>query len=369
MLHLNLPAEHEGFWTCFFRRAKWLMLGVLAPETVLLAAGGQWASAKRSVADMKSHGSDSWTLAHAFYADSGGFLLQPLDSSPFPVTAKQIHYMVKQNYLSVPDISEKEIFDKSKADYVTKTIACLQTGWFVTECAARAIQKLPVSPIELSTCAIILCTVTIYFFWLQKPLNVATPTTLTVGESMQTILQRAGSDAEKRFWNTPLDFVEPPTNYTFCNWPALANRLGPYRKPLVRIPNDRNPRLYGLRQRFLYTLILVIFSTISFAELYFEFPTNIEKTVWRVACIVCEASLLVHAIGEGVVLCQKSPPFDYIYIEGYKLQWPANLLFFVPAATYFVARIALIAVAVSSLRMMPAKSFVQVQWSAFIPHL
>lgn len=94
----------------------------------------------------------------------------------------------------------------------------------------------------------------------------------------------------------------------------------------------------------------------------------IEKTVWRVACIVCNASLLVHAIVEGAVLCKQSPPYDYEYIEGYKLQWPANLLFFVPAAMYFVARIAVIAITVSSLRMMPAKSFVQLQWSAFIPH-
>ncbi|KAL8766497.1 MAG: hypothetical protein Q9209_006713 [Squamulea sp. 1 TL-2023] len=368
MLHLNVPAQHEGFWTCFFRRTKWLILGVLAPETLLLAAGGQWASAKRSVVDMRSLNSGSWTLAHAFYADSGGFLLQPLDVSPFPVTAKQIHYLVKHSYLNVPDISEKEIFDKSKADYVTKTIACLQTGWFVTECIARAIQKLPVSPLELNTCAIILCTVTVYFFWLEKPLDVSTPTTLTVRESIQTILQRAGSDAEQSFWNTPLDFVEPPTNYTFGNWPDLANRWGPYRKPLVRIPNDRNPRLYGLRQRSLYTVIVIIFSTLSFVEWYFVFPTNVEKTVWRVACIVCNASLLVHALVEGVVLLQKSPPYDYIYIEGYKLQWPANLLFFVPAATYFVARIALIAIAVSSLRMMPAKSFVQIKWSSFIPH-
>ncbi|KAL9026357.1 MAG: hypothetical protein Q9196_004966 [Gyalolechia fulgens] len=46
MLHLNVPAEHEAFWTSFFRKTRWLILGALAPETVLLASGGQWASAR-----------------------------------------------------------------------------------------------------------------------------------------------------------------------------------------------------------------------------------------------------------------------------------------------------------------------------------
>ncbi|KAL8716495.1 MAG: hypothetical protein Q9225_006186 [Loekoesia sp. 1 TL-2023] len=367
MLHLNVPASHEGFWTSFFRKTRWLILGALAPETVLLASGGQWASAKRSLADMRELGSKEWTLVHGFYADSGGFLLQTLDSSPFPVTAKQIHYLVKEKYMAIPDISEKEIFDKSKADQFTKTIACLQTGWFVTECIARAIQRLPISPLELSTCAIILCTVAVYFFWLYKPLNVTTPTTLTIDCSMATILVRAGTEAEKPFWNTPMDFVEPPTVYTFGNWPSLAKYWGPYRKPFVRIPNDRNPQLYGIRQRAAYSLVVVFFSTISFAEWYFDFPSPTERLVWRTACIIAEASLFVHAIAEAV--SHHAPPHDYTYIEGYKLRWPANMAFFVPATTYFLARMALVAVALSSLRSLPAESYVNLQWSTFIPHL
>ncbi|KAL8730334.1 MAG: hypothetical protein Q9181_004693 [Wetmoreana brouardii] len=197
MLHLNVPADYEGFWASFFRKTRWLILGALAPETVLLASGGQWASAKRSLADMKALGFEEWTLAHGFYADSGGFLLRSLDSTPFPVTAKQIHYLVKEKYMGLPQITEKEVFDKSKADQFSKTIACLQTSWFVTECIGRAIKQLPISPLELSTCGIILCTVAVYFFWLHKPLNVTAPTTLVLNYSMATILVRAGADAEK----------------------------------------------------------------------------------------------------------------------------------------------------------------------------
>lgn len=367
MLHLNVPAAHEGFWTSFIRKTQWLVLGALAPETLLLASGGQWASAKRSVADMRSLGYDEWTLVHAFYADSGGFLLHPIDHSPFPVTAKQIHYLVKEKYMDIPRISKKEIFDKSKADRFTKTIACLQTSWFVTECVARAIQKLSISPLELSTCAIILCTVAVYFFWLHKPLDVSTSTNITLNCSMVSILVQAGAKAEKPFWNSPMDFVEPPNVYTVSNWPSLARHCEPYKRPFSRIPNDRNPQIYGISQRLAYSILVTVFSNISCAEWYFEFPTATEKLIWRTSCIVAGSSLLVHALMEAI--SHHRPPHDYLYIAGYIIKWPANLMFFVPAAAYFVARIALVAVALASLRALPRESYVELQWSTFIPHL
>lgn len=149
-LHLNVPANHEGFFHQSLRRFRWLLLGGLVPEALLLAAGGQWASAKRSVADMKKlELENTWTLAHGFYADSGGFVLQAPDAQPFPISAKQVHYLVKNGFIAAPDITQKEILDKSKADKFTKTIACLQTFWFITQCIARIINRLPLTPLEL----------------------------------------------------------------------------------------------------------------------------------------------------------------------------------------------------------------------------
>lgn len=366
MLHLNVPAGHEGFWPLFFRKTRWFVLGALAPETVLLASGGQWESAKRSVRDMKDLGFDHWTLVHGFYADSGGFLLHTLDHGPFPVTAKQIHYLIKHKYMKAPEISEKEIFDKSKADTFAKTIACVQTGRFVTQCIARVVQKLPISPLEQTTGAIILCTSGVFVFWLRKPLNVQTSTILVVEHSSAKILCEAGARARITFWNTPMDFIEPPNIYTFGNWPTIARHFAAYKKPFARIPNDRNPQLYGLSQRIVYSILVIVFSTLSFAEWHFEFPSQVERITWRTACIVAESSLLVHAITEA--LSHHAPPHDYLYIEGYILRWPDSLLFFVPATTYFMARIALIILAIMSLRSLPAESYLNVEWPMFIPH-
>ena len=81
-LHLNLPAPDDGPWTIFWRKARWLLLGILAPELPMLFAFAQWASAKRSVVDMHNLGfiATEWTLVHAFYADSGGYVVHPTDT-------------------------------------------------------------------------------------------------------------------------------------------------------------------------------------------------------------------------------------------------------------------------------------------------
>lgn len=148
------------------------MLALLAPELVMLFAGGQWASAKRSVADRKASGHATWTLVHAFYADSGGFMLATPDFVSFPITAKQLEY------LPMPAITKEEIWDKSKADKFAKAVASFQAAWLVVQVIGRGVQQLPFTLLELSTVALITCTTGALFFWFRKPLNVETPTTL-----------------------------------------------------------------------------------------------------------------------------------------------------------------------------------------------
>ena len=165
MIHLNVPAHNDSNWTLFVRRSRWLLLAILAPELVMLFASGQWASAKQSVSEMKALGFESWSMVHAFYADSGGFVLQARDSTPFPITAKQVQYLVVSKYMPLPAITRAEIWDKSKADRFAKYVACLQAGWLVLQVVARAVQHLPITLLELSTVALITCTAATFYFW------------------------------------------------------------------------------------------------------------------------------------------------------------------------------------------------------------
>lgn len=50
-------------------------------------------------------------MRHAFYADGGGFLLQlpNEDWPPFPVDAKQLHYLVSNGFVDYPEMREEDV--------------------------------------------------------------------------------------------------------------------------------------------------------------------------------------------------------------------------------------------------------------------
>ena len=367
MLHLNVPAKTDNLWALFLRRARWLMLALLSPELVMLFACGQWASAQRSVADMHSLGKQDWTMIHAFYADMGGFLLHPPDCASFPITAKQVHYLVQQGYLSVPKITKKEIWDKSKADMFAKAVAGFQAAWLVAQVIARGIQHLSVTLLELSTVALITCTGAALLFWFNKPLNVETPTNLKLGFSIAEVLVRAGDPARAPFQDTPLDFIEPNL-YTSSQMP-FASCWGVQERPLPRIPNDRDSRLHNLRIILIVAIPTASFSLLHLIAWNFDFPTREEQMMWRWTCISMGIILGIGCFAEAAsIVADGYTTSSLTNLGGYKLQWPSNLLFFIPGFLYMSARLIVIVEIVISLRRLPPGCFEVVQWSQLLPH-
>jgi hypothetical protein len=70
---------------------------------------------------------------------------------------------------------EAEIKDKGKADIIAKILAILQTSWFVAQCIARGVGKLPLTELEVVTLAYATMNVFIYYFRWDKPKNVGCP--------------------------------------------------------------------------------------------------------------------------------------------------------------------------------------------------
>lgn len=150
----------------------------------------------------------------------------------------QLQYLVKKGYLSLPAITKEEIWDKSKADKFAKALAILQTTWLAIEMIARAVQHLPIIPLELFSLALAFTSLSTQWFWLNKPLNVASPTVLTLNSSIASILIQAGDVAKEPFRTTPLDFIEPGV-YQSCSWSERAFRWmlrrGLQTRPVLRM--------------------------------------------------------------------------------------------------------------------------------------
>lgn len=283
MLHLNVPAKGDSEVTRLLRKLKWFCLALLAPELLMLFAGGQWASAKRSCQKMAQKGIQGWTLVHAFYADSGGFMLHAKDSTPFPVTAEQVLYLVQKKHVAMPTITKEEIWDKSKADMFAKLVAALQSAWFVVQIIARGGQRLPITLLELSTIALMCCSAMTLYFWFRKPLNVETPTIICTERSIEDIRCEAGEAGKHAWRETPLDFVEP-LGYTSTRMPC-SHLWGVQERPLTRIPNDRDSLLHNWKVMLAISVPTAAFGTFQLIAWNFTFPTREEQMLWRYTCV------------------------------------------------------------------------------------
>ncbi|RSL50952.1 hypothetical protein CEP53_008616 [Fusarium sp. AF-6] len=255
-VHLNIPSREERSqdgprdgsgekwwswkslrWTAqTFRKAGWMILGILAPELVLFTALQQFwdatalrdlpleavgshteaadtgteaadtgidAADSRTDRDLESFpegGSDAdkkpkCSLVHGYFAAMGGFeFVTEDDYDMFPrktsgekrtaltITPAGLRYLVKNTQLKIPKLRRSEIEDKSKGSALAKTLICLQAFWFCTQCITRFAQHLTISLLELNTFGHALCALLMYCLWWYKPLDIGEPVQIRVGE-------------------------------------------------------------------------------------------------------------------------------------------------------------------------------------------
>ncbi|ORX97347.1 hypothetical protein BCR34DRAFT_167146 [Clohesyomyces aquaticus] len=178
-VHLNIP-EHgqKGFFTPQFRRKiKWLLIGLFAPEVIAGVAFEQrreamrihkkmrrilkqvdephflrrwlcmsrfkrmlWKekdSTKRKLFDDRHE----WTMAHSHFVAMGGFavdvskieFIAPKRYTQFTLMTDGFLWVADWALEHIPNISEAEIRDKSKADGLAKTLVCIQATWFCVQ--------------------------------------------------------------------------------------------------------------------------------------------------------------------------------------------------------------------------------------------
>lgn len=378
-----------------------MVLTIFAPEFILGFAAGQKLNARRTTDSLHAMRHTTWTPRHSFYANMGGFVLQPRDSPPFPIHGIHLVWLIREGYLTLPEITKEEIADKSKANLLNKGIVCIQTGWFVVQCLGRWHQKVPLTTLELATISYVWCTWGIYAYWLDKPLDVGSPTILKIDASTADILTRAGIAASNPDRYTPLDFVwDWHNSWTTDVQPHLHFRIDPRERPLPRILNDGFPWLDRATDASIVSLMAMFYGAIHMFGWNFIFPTAIEKTLWRVSALVvlCTVTAFVlWELGWAIIpawhrlYINKQPirPRSIYYVWANKLEkisganglpihnvqtdrkfmTIAHLLFWIALGVlYVLSRLYIMGEALASLRALPSETFQDVDWTKYIPH-
>ena len=377
VLHHNVQARRDGFWTVVFRKSRWAALAVCAPEMLTLFAVMQWNAANISMREMGSIGSTSWTRVHAFYANASGFVLEAPDFPRFPINASSIYYLCRVKRIELPAITREDIWDRSKADRFAKGVAFIQIGWVLLQIIARVCQGLTVTPLELFTAAFIVPTLATSYFWASKPQNVAEPTIIRVNWTIADLLISAGDVAKDPYVDTPMDFVEKPVWAGWRRLPSLLHFGGLEKRPLERIPNDYSPPPPTGTETTIVWLVSVVHATIHVLGWRFPFPSAAEVMIWRASSLIL---LVVMAVGGIVPVLSTRPWFDFsfslLWIWDREAQkktfirsWLVRVVAHLAYTVYIVARLLIIVEIFTAFRAMPLDAYYDVDWMLFWPHL
>lgn len=175
-IHPTIPAPNATWTQKFLDRTAILCLGIIAPEVLIVLAGDEYiVAAKLS----KSKG-ESWAIENAFYAIMGGYAERKKTNGSekiVPLEYRSVVQMLEKGRIDPSMLlSQADIRDKGKADNIVKALTLLQVMWLLIQTIARCIQHLPLTTLELSTLAFVLCALLIYFFWWNKPYDVGVRT-------------------------------------------------------------------------------------------------------------------------------------------------------------------------------------------------
>jgi hypothetical protein len=333
----------------------------------------------------------NWTKTHGFFAIMGGFMEYHDNGPPTVLEAKDVPAVTKKRILEV------EIQDRSKGDGLSKTFALVQTMWFILQCISRGIEKLPVTELEVATCAFAILNFATYILWWNKPLNVSRP--VLVYRDQQKEQREAetsegtelGSEEEmateeetllgvkercmqsiKRMWKAFVrGLVDIPKEVYRPIDASIKDGSGWYLPFGLIVPilegssfaSDQRVGTFGPApddnddvagwSALTSAAVGIIFGSIHCTAWRFQFPSYIEQLLWRISAISVTGGPLL--MGLPFVLTEWNKTLSAI-------------TFMLVLILYVIARLALLVLSFMTLRSLPPGAFRAVDWARFIPH-
>lgn len=327
---------------------------------------------------------DHWSMRHAFYWNMGGVWVKPKgDEAAFPIDAKLQALLVWHDIVQLPEITEREIWDKSKKDRLAKVLACGQIGWLLTQCIARVIQGLPISSLEVATVGFALPSLATFVLWFNKPNDIETPTVIALDFTMNEIADKLGGlyDSTAEVKDTPLDSVRPINKPSATSEVVLKVAWWPYRSrflgPANRIRNDIFALKYTILDQLFVSSVWIGYGAVHFAAWNFSFPTEVEKYVYRISVSLMMGSMVAAwVVGNRkfylIFSCISSRLQKSCRRVSDERKQVSTVQIVLGAATglaYLIARLCIIAEVLASLRALPKGVFETVEWTKFVPHV
>ena len=263
-------------------------------------------------------------------------------------------------YESFIMLTEVEIKDRGKSDWLAKSLVLLQTSWFVMQCIARAREHLPVTHLEIVTLAYASMNFVIYIFWWNKPLNVNRPVRVfrkSEPMEVQPQINKPISEVRKLTWEAIGEALET----------ILAFIIGGHKEGVNLSHEDRVPRFWADTTGYDVFIadgtvlgVGVCFGAIHCIAWLFSFPTHTELLMWRISSVAI--TIVPIYIPLTLLLAVLLGERDSGKTVGYLGPLIGGIL-------YILARAVTLVLAFTSLRDLPPGAYETVHWTTFIPHV
>ncbi|KZT19406.1 hypothetical protein NEOLEDRAFT_1142071 [Neolentinus lepideus HHB14362 ss-1] len=412
-IHPNIPDQREGQVRRFFRRTRLMIMAVIAPELVIVWATRQWLVARRLakywestcpsrmhrfMSDIERPIGERWTETHGFFALMGGFALCD-ENYELTRTLNPDEDFDRLDSRMFPHITEEQIQDKSKADFLAKGLVILQTGWFVVQCIARKAACLHITELEIVTCAFAALNFFTYALWWNKPFNVDCPHLIRYRPARDRH-REASSSTMVEMIPLPVGQTDTEVGATTLHQSGLAfvsaqakdyvtqSKAGdifddvmdtimvPFR-PFVEMatgevrrehdwksvpPFHAGALTYHEEKMLVYfsLSIAMVFGAIHCIAWIFEFPSTTEKIMWQVSSLVITCVPFYGMLVVSIYKWSEAPAWlDSTY----------KFTSVVSCVLYALSRIILLTIAFTSLRNLQAAELQAVSWTNYIPHL
>ncbi|KAF9444312.1 hypothetical protein P691DRAFT_837753 [Macrolepiota fuliginosa MF-IS2] len=394
-VHPNIPNPRESQWRQFWRRVSTMLYAVIAPELVTLWAIRQRSAAGRIKRDFNDRyfpngGTGRWTLSHGFFIQMGGLLFAQEGRDAYVITYKELLELIDNGNIDFPSITEEDILDKSKGDFLTKILVVIQTTWFIVQCLVRWAFGLAVTEIEVVTLAFAILNIVTYIMWFPKPLNVQVG--IKIPKSRDAPLLPVPKPEVRKGWlQRQIERGNKGGRVTWVPWMVLVSLLLPSKLfsglflPLGAMATDDQvlagsayvPTFYADLDITTEIGVIcpslgmsVVFGALHFIPWNLEFPSDTEELLWRICSVVITVEPLPAAIGLGLSRLTKGYAVgDVITRVMESMATSIGSLAFIGLPLYVLARLTLLILAFTTLRSLRGTALTDVAWSSFVPHI
>lgn len=329
---------------------------------------------------------------HAFFIIMGGYMLVDVQGQPIcPLTYNEIITLTKEGKISLSHVKIDDIKDKSKGDPLSKVVVLIQTTWFILQTISRRVIGVSVTPLENSTFAFAVLNILTYLFWWHKPLSVDSPIRLLlvgsdiespcISHSLDAILpthsimtlSQVQSSRLRRKQYSMTRYITRPVHYLesfITSDPGVGSDEFEYafRTSHKRLPSFFSGPIMGqlassnrwgnriticTAAQVILALLLNCFHTVA---MFWQFPAKVECYWWGFACVfICFAPLVISVC--TIIFPGLCPDFMVRFLNIFML------------LLYIIARLSHVVIAFTTLQDLPPDTYVEVDWTSYIPHI